>query len=63
MLLYEQKIAEVQHLSAGAKLSKASFTKLVDEIWPVALIEFNHFSGCPEVSRGKNSLPHTTVAT
>ena len=23
---------------------------------------FKHFSGCPEISRGKNSLPHTTTA-
>ena len=36
---------EVQLLCEGAKLSKGSFTELVDEVWSVALTEYNIMTG------------------
>ncbi|GBM52893.1 hypothetical protein AVEN_162389-1 [Araneus ventricosus] len=42
---WDKRLVEVQRMSGATKISKASFTQLVDELWPISLTPENIKSG------------------
>lgn len=53
----DKKLVEVQCLSSAAGISKANFTQLVDDVWPISLSPENIKSGF--ISTGIHTLDST----